>query len=89
MKKTVVLLTSALVLALGAPMVSAAPVDVTGTSGDAHRVRSEQSYEPMGTRTTPMGIKLSPSLNVGEQVSSVWSSRRRPTRSTTTSSRAT
>lgn len=66
MKKAAVLLTSALVLALAAPMVSAAPVEVSGTV----ETRFEYAQDSAGNwgLTGNTGIKLSPSLKLGEQV---------------------
>jgi len=66
MKKAAVLLTSALVLALAAPMVSAAPVEVSGTV----ETRFEYAQDASGRwgLTGKTGIELSPSLQVGDQV---------------------
>lgn len=66
MRKTAVLLTSALILALAAPMVSAAPVDVTGTVETRFEYAQDANNDWGLTGKT--GIKLSPSLQVGDNV---------------------
>ncbi|MFS8581599.1 MAG: hypothetical protein FWJ61_02035 [Limnochordales bacterium] len=66
MRKTAVLLTAALVLALAAPMVSAAPVDVTGTVESRFEYKQNDADEWVLSGKT--GIELSPSLQVGDRV---------------------
>lgn len=66
MRKLAVLLTSALVLALAAPMVSAAPVDVTGEVET--RFEYGQNEDDKWGLTGKTGISLSPSLRVGDNV---------------------
>lgn len=66
MRKVAVLLTSALVLALAAPMVSAAPVDVTGEVETYFEYGQDASKQWGLTGKT--GISLSPSLHVGDNV---------------------
>ncbi len=66
MRKTAVLLTSALILALAAPMVSAAPVDVTGRVETRFEYAEDADKEWSLTGKT--GIELSPSLKAGDNV---------------------
>src|SRR5690606_9899186 len=66
MRKTAVLLTAALVLALAAPMVSAAPVDVTGTA--ERRCESKQNDAGGWVLSGRTGSDRSRSRQAGDRV---------------------
>lgn len=65
MKKAASVLTSALVLALAAPIVSAAPVDVTGKVETQFEMKYENNQ---WTRGNEIEAKIAPVVNVGDNV---------------------
>lgn len=67
MRKTAVILASALLLALAAPMAFAAPIDITGKVETRFEFKQDKETEEWGFGGKT-GLKLSPTLHVGENV---------------------